>query len=566
MPRLPDFTALGQAPSGVTRRSTVTPTNPVPEAQAQFGNELMRAGNVIADTNRRWDTVAAEDAYNQLQMKSDALQFDPETGFRNKLGKDAMGADFFKTQVDRFDEAQSAIEEGLKNDDQKTLFKHRSAIARENYTKALLTHRAQQATAYAAATEQTTLDTELANVTHEPHDDQQFEASMARIDKTIEDSAARQGMDSKWVKAKKAEQFDKLTAARVMTLVDTDPTTAKKIYDGAAKKLSDPAIKARLEAMVKAGGIKQQSQAAADEIMGMNLTEQKAKEYARTKYKDNPEVRDELVRRLDVRYADERQALDRSQKEADDQAYQIVGQGGSFDDVPQSLKAQMDGESLGALRDYAEKRDTGYGPKDDPATFNELSDMMASDPAKFAGLNLMPYVNKLTPHSWEAFKTTQAALNSGDQKTQILLNSVNKAMTYAKLQLNAVGVKTSGIKPDTPAADRLAKFQALLQEEISTIIEDKKRGPTSQEITSIVNGLLTKGTVPGHWWGRNEALMFDIYGQPDFNQFRVPIENIPEEDRKKAEAVANQMGYYATDDVIERVYTELLLLKMKEGK
>src|ERR1700757_538699 len=122
MPQLPDFTALGKVePTPDLNVARVQPSNirmaGIPGSiMEQSGRELQQAGDIIQQTNLHFDGIAAEAGINQYHSQALTLQHDPQSGFANQHGQNAIGPRFYEDSMQRLHDQQQQIRDGLQND------------------------------------------------------------------------------------------------------------------------------------------------------------------------------------------------------------------------------------------------------------------------------------------------------------------------------------------------------------------------------------------------------------------------------------------------------------------
>jgi hypothetical protein len=238
MATLPDERALGERP--VPQGTNSVASYSVPGASnrgsimAGAGNELQKAGQIIEQTNARYDTIAAEDAYNKLQ----ATRQDLEASSRTVLGSNAIGKPFFDGYTEKFNGATQEISDGLANDQQRRMFKQRAQISALQYRGGLLQHQAIQTDINARNVYENTRSTELNNVIADYKNPDVINAANARINATIDAEADRTGQDSSWAESQKKASTDALTMARLQSWRLQDPVGALSQFQTDAGKIN----------------------------------------------------------------------------------------------------------------------------------------------------------------------------------------------------------------------------------------------------------------------------------------------------------------------------------------
>lgn len=233
MATLPDERALGERP--VPQASGAVASYNVPGASnrgsilAGAGSQIAQAGDIIEETNLKYDRIAAEDAYNKLQAAGVDLAYNHENGFKNVKGVAAARNEFVTDYTTRFSEKTDAIAAGLANPKQKELFRERAPIAALTVRREILQHRAAETDAYAKSVFDNTREVELNNVAQNYENPLVKDAAVARINASIDAEGERTGMggpDSDWAKVHKAAAADAVNVSRLQAWAATDPVGA----------------------------------------------------------------------------------------------------------------------------------------------------------------------------------------------------------------------------------------------------------------------------------------------------------------------------------------------------
>jgi hypothetical protein len=247
MARLPDATALGERPTPQASGAVASyrPQGDNLGAQiASAGQDLQQAAAIVADTNKRQDTIAAEAALNRLQQERVTLEFDPKSGFRSVKQGGAVGEAFVDGYMKRYDDATNLIAEGLVNEQQKALFKQRAPVVGLQYRSSLLQHQSNQTEEFNNATEKSTLDLQVQAVAMQPTNDIVLQTSLVRMGATIDAMAQRRGLPPEQVADLKSKYMDAAYSSRVMSnligipgVVEANPYVARDMLEKSREKM-----------------------------------------------------------------------------------------------------------------------------------------------------------------------------------------------------------------------------------------------------------------------------------------------------------------------------------------
>jgi soluble lytic murein transglycosylase-like protein len=223
---LPDATALGERPSlqpsmGVAQYE---PPNPrfaglAGQIVQGAGNELQQAGDIIAQTNQKYDAISAKAAINQLQTAKANLEFDPKTGFTQARGANATGQEFNQTYTQKFDDAVSQISDGLQNNQQKQLFQQESQILAGQYQSSLLQHQAKQTVQSANDTYTDTIKNAISNAASHPFDQTVSDVATNDMNNAMAGHFSLNGYTSSMADAERAKNASALLSARTQGMM-----------------------------------------------------------------------------------------------------------------------------------------------------------------------------------------------------------------------------------------------------------------------------------------------------------------------------------------------------------
>lgn len=238
MPKLPDFTALGDSPvpqpaSGIAVRQPVDRGRAVASALQAGASDLQdasgiaaatkqRAAEIVEKANERQDMMMAEAALNRLQEQRLDLE-QGEAGFRKVRGSSAVGQQFVDTYRQKFDAARQQIEDGLANDNQRRMFQRRVPVAGLQYRSALLAHQARETDQFNDRTENDTIEAARQQIFGAPTDPNALAAGFSRIDWAIDQKATRLGWADEVRAFTKAKYREKVYEDSAAVMVEQNP-------------------------------------------------------------------------------------------------------------------------------------------------------------------------------------------------------------------------------------------------------------------------------------------------------------------------------------------------------
>lgn len=292
---------------------------------------------------------------------------------------------------------------------------------------------------------------------------------------------------------------------------------------------------------------------------------------------ENPLLRDETAKRLKL-ISDMRDNEVKAQQEALKlQAFGLVDQGGSPDNLDPTLRAQLGREEMAGLWSYYEARNKPGGVKTDYRALYDLQTQYANDPQYFASLDLFEYRSALSDSDWEKVNGWRQTALTDARKAGEDTSTIISSSDYMKTQLEAVGISATGKEGDErqEAVRREAEFQIALQREIDTFIKTSGGKPNPTDVQSMVNRMLLPVVVstPGMIYGTNETSkrLFEV---PQLGKLAggataaiyADISEIPQAERAQIEvALEQQLGYKPSDEQVEAEYARYLSATISTG-
>jgi hypothetical protein len=266
MPQLPDFTSLGERPTPQPAGGVASfePGNPrmvgvAGDQLARAGTEIEGASDIVAATNLRQDDLVAQDAANKLKQAAITQEFDPQQGFRNVQGGNAVGKPFLDTYTQRFGQTQQQMRAGLQNDSQRRLFDRYAQVQQAQFTSQLLAHQSRETEKFNDDTANNTIDLSLRSMAQQPNNEVAFQTEMARINGTVDQLAERKGLPPAMVGEIKGKILDAAYTTRITSVlqgvpgvVQSNPYLAEKMFEQVQGQLG-PQAQVHLAMQVQKG-------------------------------------------------------------------------------------------------------------------------------------------------------------------------------------------------------------------------------------------------------------------------------------------------------------------------
>ena len=147
----------------------------------------------------------------------------------------------------------------------------------------------------------------------------------------------------------------------------------------------------------------------------------------------------------------------------------------------------------------------GEDPPVTPAAqgmYYRLSGQAVNDPASFSQVDLSdPQYTSALPHAyWNTLVAQQRTVSNRTAQDAQRAESQSRALSIAKPDLLAAGIKVDGLKPGTPAAATYDQYVGRLRQSLDDFQQANDRRPTDAEMAKMGQTLLLQGTERGSGW------------------------------------------------------------------
>lgn len=315
MPRLPSAEDLGArpVPQGSTRviqQNIVTPDprimGTVGAAAAKLGASIADVGEVMLADQIRVNTARADDAYVQYSRQLMDMELNPETGFQNKKGSDAVTRPLYNDYKTMREDARTKLEESLSNDNQRALFRKRAAIADQGFDGKIYRHIAVESENYQSQVFDAFIGQKRQEAAQGWNKPGVVETALVEMDAAIDRQAERLKLDPLVVKNIKANNESTVHTDTVNLMIAEGKDQAAKLYFDAIKERLVPKDLRELSTKVNTANTYGEAIRAVDEVWSaagpananapVNLFDMEA--MIREKYSDQPLIIKEAISEL----------------------------------------------------------------------------------------------------------------------------------------------------------------------------------------------------------------------------------------------------------------------------
>lgn len=261
---------------------------------------------------------------------------------------------------------------------------------------------------------------------------------------------------------------------------------------------------------------------AVDDLLGKATTEGEGLEWIRTNLEG--EARDQARLRWKEHFADQAQAVNRTQTEYTDRFYSELAAKGSISKVDPLVLKNMDPKVLVSERRLAEDRARVASGKEskietDWGLYTDLRNEAIRDPAAFARKDMRQYLSRLAPAQLEQVLDLQ---NQAAKPT-----AAGKDWRTISQRIGDVRDSVSWPAGNNGKEER-GKFEFAATQEVDKFVAQHNREPDANELNKITGRLLLEGKVERPYFFDRSARMFEVLGTPDEAKFTAEI---PDTDR-----------------------------------
>lgn len=535
MPQVPTY-------DGPQVSATSDPSGALPGGNA--GEQWVQAGAALQQAGADQNSVALDQQHmanadtvlkTETSFKNDYLAF--QQSIQNRKGQNAWGVT--QDVHDWFDKAAPKYSDALENDAQRRAFAATFDSVRTQGLETTGKFEADQRTASVNESGKDSIQASINLAAADHNNPATIDGAKSDITKRIQLLGVLNGWSPEVQTAQMTNALTDLHKQVIQALVDENPDHAKAYYDANKNEIAGQ-DRDVIDKVIREGTIRQIGQQATDQIMTQGLNETAALAEARSKY--TGQQQDEVVRRVQERYAEADAIRERDQKTAGDAAWNAFSKGGSITAVPTTTLAGMDGKDRIALQKEAQAQATGKNVDTDWTTYYGLRAMASQDPTKFSSTDMRLYYDKLGP----------------DQRKELIdiQDQVKKGGSNDVQSLNEQLAQTHEImKWGNSDADKKGAFDSAVTRELAVQQGTIGRKLTYDERQKVIDRMSIQGNYPGGPWFHT-AHFSDVAGTENADKFQPKI---PDDEAAKIKAALQRRNMPVTDDAVMRLY------KLKNG-
>ena len=448
-------------------------------------------------------------------------------GFYSARGEDAVKGR--ETAESALDEARRKVLEGAKNDRVRAMFGDISAKRVETEKGQFARHYETQRRAAGDATSEARIAEAADDAGAAWNNPQVTARSIGIVRGEVQDMGARNGWSPEVINSKMQEAQTVLHRKIIDSALVQDPAAAKAYYDANKDKI-DGRVRADIEKGLEAGTLRQQSQAAEDRIMGMGLSESQALAQARA-IKD-PKLRDETVQRVTQRFAETSRIEARQDKANRQEAWDVIKNGGSTDNLTPQQLASLDGTTISSMREFQNRRakdGRGFAAANDPNVDLQIHNLFMENKAAFVDLDMSDAMLGLTEERWNYWTAQQRSLDKNDEKAKAKAPTYALANGIAKQFMDSAKWDYGEKGKDSAKAQRVYEAARGVVDRMS----DEGKRASQEDITKAMKELFLRGESNSTWSFGDGKPMAAFLGTDKAGKFN--LTNIAEQKQQISE-------------------------------
>lgn len=468
-------------------------------ALQQLGQGMTQAGagmnKIVADEMEQANQVRINDAMSKVAKARLELTFNPQDGFANLKGENALKRPGDKSldqeYGDKFQQRVDEISKGLGNDQQRIRFKQQADQIGLQFQSSLNQHMAKEFNVYQDSVDDGTVRTGQEQMALAWGDPAAIKQAQDAVRAAVVNKASRYGISGKASEAAITEALSPGHSAVIAAAVDAGSLDYAREYLKQNTAELSPQARLQLTKAVDVGDFEKRTQNAAGDLWTTHKGDIKAAlAAAREHYTGKDE--DAIVTRLKTLDGEKEAIYKRQQAQAQDTAWDIFNRTGSLSKIPATVQATMDPQHWAAIKNTAKAAVEGNQVKTDPNIYYALTLASAQDPA-FKSEDLRKYADKLSPTDFKHFVNLQGNANKPGETDQ--LASVTQ-------QKDAV-VKALGLKDQDAGV-----FHQVADKALFAAQADKGKPLDQSERQKILDRLVLEGTTSSSWFGTSGTRNF----------------------------------------------------------
>ncbi|MBX3500894.1 MAG: hypothetical protein KF889_15740 [Alphaproteobacteria bacterium] len=456
-----------------------------PSPQLQFGLQAAEGAagvaTVLSEHLAGDNEAIVKGADARLGETEQSLLFDPQTGYLNLQGQDALTK--APAVIDAYREAQAREMATMVDDDQRQMLRDLSERRLASFSTQVERHtEAERIRWYDEAGERRIAQMQADARLHWS-DDALLRRALGTTRAEVNEQAERHHWDSALTEATLRRQTSHTLVAAIEAAVERDPGRAKDLRTRYAAHIEDQ-DRAALDALLAEAQTREHTRQARAKILNATPPDGEPS-VSQWRLRQAEAIVDPAVRAATIRTLHSVAAADEARaRTLAEQVLARVLKDGLTDpaQIPVRDWVALDADHRQAIETRLDHNAAGTEPAPNAALVDLLATQMTQAPYDFARRDLVPLVAQLALPQWQRFRDWQAGLRRNDSATVDNVYAIKRGLQIAEKLLS----------PSTPA-ESVADWRAALVEEIDTWRRINAKSPHDLAIAEMIARPLTAG-------------------------------------------------------------------------
>lgn len=490
--------------------AALAPAAPALEAVAQGLGRARQVQDYQVRERQRVDEIRVNAADVALRAAQSRLLFDPKKGALQQSGLNAQTAG--ETVRGEWTREVSRIESGLATPEQRALFRVRADRLGAETDARVMAHMGDELRKVDAETYRALGDADVGKVAELARQGDRADLLIRDTVDAAKQRVALYGDRNGW--APERVQQETLAAASRLRMVQVAGLLEANRPDLAALTLDEfgdeftASDRAKAAGAIQSGQERVTAQAAEDRIVQQHPDDERAALAEARKL--TGEVRDQVVSRVQARFAEQRRVLREERSALVEEAEGIVERTGDWSQIPAPLWTQLADVpgAQTALKKQAQQMRDGEEPETDWGLWTDITEMSARE---LAEADPRLWRSRLAPQLYKEVTDRRAAvLGTGGRAgtaPEVSMTQIDRTLLTRARTMGLVGpnIATAGqLKGELGA--RYGQLRQAVMDEVARLRDEKKAKLTPADVTTAMQTVMDDMVLQQSWLGGGQAV------------------------------------------------------------
>jgi soluble lytic murein transglycosylase len=231
---MPNIQPVGAVNSGISAEASTIGARQLIRAGEQIQRGGQELANLEVDALARANQLRIDESLNKLKEAELKMRFDPQNGFENIRGKDALerasGKSLTQDYTEMLQQHASEIENGLANDAQKQAFRMNANNIITSFGGSVEQHEGKEFQSYALSVRDGTIQNRMTEIGLNYNNPEAVDEAVTSIAAATYDQARLMGKSAEWAEAQTREATSKAHRTAIETALQNNNPTFADMY------------------------------------------------------------------------------------------------------------------------------------------------------------------------------------------------------------------------------------------------------------------------------------------------------------------------------------------------